>query len=401
MINGKNIILAVTGSIAAYKATYIIRDLIKLGASVKVIMTDASCGFITPLTLSTLSKNPVLIDFVKKGNTGEWNNHVELGLWADAFLVAPATANTLAKMVTGHADSFMLATYLSAKCPTFIAPAMDLDMYKHGSTKDNLQKLLDRNSHIIYPESGELASGLEGEGRLAEPENIVSFLSKYFRESQPLTGKKILITAGPTHEPIDPVRFIGNHSSGKMGFALAKKAINLGADVTLVAGPVALQTPKGVTRIDIQTAKDLLEVCKLEAEKHDVIIAAAAVADYTPKEVSSTKVKKKADDWNIELVKTHDVLKWMGDHKKEAQLLVGFALETNNEVENANKKLVKKNLDFIVLNSLQNKGAGFKHDTNQITILTKENKKIDFELKAKDEVALDILMQIVELERVK
>lgn len=397
MLNGKKIILAVTGSIAAYKATFIIRNLIKSGATVKVIMTEASCSFITPLTLATLSKNPVLIDFTKEGNSGEWNNHVDLGLWADAFIVAPATANTLAKMVTGHADSFLLATYLSAKCPVFVAPAMDLDMFQHGSTKDNLSTLIKRDNYIIYPESGELASGLVGEGRLAEPENIVSYLEKYFEQNQPLLGKKILITAGPTYEPIDPVRFIGNHSSGKMGFALAKRAKELGAQVTLIAGPVALDTPEGVDRINITTANNLFETCKAYYKFQDIIIMAAAVADYTPKTVSDIKIKKKADDWSIELEKTVDVLNWIGENKQAEQFLVGFALETNNEKENAHKKLVKKNLDFIVLNSLQNKGAGFKHNTNQVTILTKENKTIDFELKSKEDVALDILMQVIEM----
>lgn len=397
MLNGKKIILAVTGSIAAYKATFIIRYLIKSGATVKVIMTEASCSFITPLTLSTLSKNPVLIDFTKKGNTGEWNNHVDLGLWADAFLVAPATANTLAKMVTGHADSFLLATYLSAKCPVFIAPAMDLDMFQHGSTKDNLTTLTNRDNFIIYPESGELASGLIGEGRLAEPENIVFFLEEYFQKEQPLLGLKVLITAGPTFEPIDPVRFIGNHSSGKMGFALAKRAKELGAQVILIAGPVALETPEGVERINITTANDLFETCKIHYSSQDIIIMAAAVADYTPVSVSDIKIKKKAEDWNVELTKTTDVLNWVGANKLPEQFLVGFALETNNEKENALKKLKKKKLDFIVLNSLKNKGAGFKHNTNQITILTKENKTIDFELKSKDDVALDILMQIIEM----
>lgn len=399
MLNGKKIILAVSGSIAAYKATYIIRDLIKLGASVKVIMTEASCSFITPLTLSTLSKNPVLIDFTKDDNTGEWNNHVDLGLWADAFLVAPATANTLSKMVTGHVDSFMLATYLSAKCPVFVAPAMDLDMYKHGSTKDNLEKLKERGNYIISPERGELASGLVGEGRLAEPENIVSFLTDFFKRSQPLLGKKVMITAGPTYEPIDPVRFIGNHSSGKMGFSIAKKAEELGAEVTLIAGPVALATPKNVTRIDIKTAKDLFETCKLEYKSQDIVIMAAAVADYTPKTISSTKIKKSDNDWSIDLQKTQDVLKWVGEHKQKEQFLVGFALETNNEVDNAKKKLIKKNLDFIVLNSLQDKGAGFKRNTNKITILRKDNKKVEFELKSKEDVALDILNQIIELNK--
>ena len=395
MLKGKKIILAVTGSIAAYKATYIVRELIKSGASVRVIMTEASCRFITPLTLSTLSKNPVLIDFTKDSETGEWNNHVDMGLWADAFLVAPATANTLSKMVSGHADSFLMATFLSAKCPVFVAPAMDLDMFKHESTKSNLSLLKDRKAEIIAPESGELASGLVGEGRLAEPENIVAYLEAYFAKNQPLLGKKILITAGPTFEPIDPVRFIGNHSSGKMGYAIAARAKELGAEVTLVSGPTALSTPEGVNRLNITTANDLFETCKQNYAAQDIIIMAAAVADYTPKTVSNIKIKKKADDWSIELEKTVDVLKWVGENKLEKQFLVGFALETNNEEENALKKLVKKNLDFIVLNSLQDKGAGFKHDTNKITILTKENKKTEFELKTKDEVADDILQQVL------
>lgn len=395
MLKGKKIILAVTGSIAAYKATYIVRELIKSGASVKVIMTEASCHFITPLTLSTLSKNPVLIDFTKDSQTGEWNNHVDMGLWADAFLVAPATANTLSKMVAGHADSFLMAVFLSARCPVFVAPAMDLDMFKHASTNENLATLKSREVEIIAPENGELASGLVGEGRLAEPENIEAYLAAYFKKNQPLLGKKVLITAGPTFEPIDPVRFIGNHSSGKMGYAIAQKAKELGAEVTLVSGPTALKNPEGVYRIDITTANDLFETCKKNYLDQDIIIMAAAVADYTPKTVSSIKIKKKADDWSIELEKTVDVLKWVGAHKVKGQFLVGFALETNNEEENALKKLVKKNLDFIVLNSLQDKGAGFKHNTNKITILTKHNKKTEFELKSKDDVAADILQQVL------
>ncbi len=395
MLKGKKIILAVTGSIAAYKATYIVRELIKSGASVRVIMTEASCRFITPLTLSTLSKNPVLIDFTKSSKTGEWNNHVDMGLWADAFLVAPATANTLSKMVSGHADSFLMATFLSAKCPVFVAPAMDLDMFKHESTKSNLALLKERSVEIIAPESGELASGLVGEGRLAEPENIKEYLEAYFKTSQPLLGKKVLITAGPTFEPIDPVRFIGNHSSGKMGYAIAEKARALGANVTLVSGPTALVPPEGVSRLNITTANELFETCKEHYAEQDIIIMAAAVADYTPKTVSTIKIKKKADDWSIELEKTVDVLKWVGENKIDGQFLVGFALETNNEEENAHKKLVKKNLDFIVLNSLQDKGAGFKHDTNKIKILTKDNKKVEFELKTKDEVANDILSQVL------
>lgn len=395
MLNGKNIILAVSGSIAAYKTAYIIRDLIKLGASVKVIMTEASCDFITPITLSTLSKNPVYIDFIKEDNTGEWNNHVELGLWADAMLVAPATANTISKMANGHSDSFLLATYLSAKCPVFIAPAMDLDMYKHKSTKDNIEKLKNRNDKIIYSEVGELASGLVGEGRLAEPNNIILFLEKYFKKQQPLYGKKILITAGPTYEPIDPVRFIGNNSSGKMGFSIAKKAKELGADVTLISGPVSIQQPKNINVINITTAKELLETCKKHYKNNDIVIMTAAVADYTPKTTYDKKVKKKEQNWTIELEKTEDILMWLGKNKTKKQFLVGFALETNDEEKNAIKKLENKKLDFIVLNSLKDKGAGFKHDTNKITIIRKDNKVIKFELKEKEKVALDILNQII------
>lgn len=308
MLNGKKIILAVSGSIAAYKSALIIRLLIKAGASVKVIMTEASEDFITPLTLATLSKNPVLKDFTKDDDSGEWNNHVDLGLWADAIMVAPATANTIAKMVSGHADSLLLAVYLSARCPVFVAPAMDLDMYKHESTQENLETLVERGNLIIQPESGELASGLIGEGRLTEPDHILEFLDNYFAEKASLYGLKLLVSAGPTHEPIDPVRFIGNHSSGKMGFALAEEAVKRGADVTLIAGPVSLETPHGVNRINVKTAQDMFEACTGDFEAQDIIIMAAAVADYTPIEVASEKVKKKADNWGIELKKTKDVL---------------------------------------------------------------------------------------------
>lgn len=391
MLNGKKIILAVSGSIAAYKSALIIRLLIKAGASVKVIMTEAAEQFITPLTLSTLSKNPVLKDFTKDADSGEWNNHVELGLWADAIIVAPATANTIAKMVSGHADSLLLAVYLSARCPVIVAPAMDLDMYQHESTRDNLKTLVERGNLIIKPESGELASGLIGEGRLTEPEHILKFLNKYFGEKASLNGLKVMISAGPTHEPIDPVRFIGNHSSGKMGFELAEEAVKRGADVTLITGPVSLETPRGVDRINIKTAKEMFDACVGNFDKQDVIIMAAAVADYTPVEVASEKVKKKADCWSIELKKTKDVLSWLGENKKMNQKLIGFALETENEQANAVVKLEKKKLDLIVLNSLKDKGAGFQHNSNKVTIIDRNNKVTNFELKSKQEVAMDIL----------
>jgi phosphopantothenoylcysteine decarboxylase / phosphopantothenate---cysteine ligase len=391
VLKGKNIILAVSGSISAYKAAYIIRLLIQSEASVKVIMTDASEHFITPLTLSTLAKHPVYKDFTKNENTGEWNNHVELGLWADALLVAPATANTIAKMATGHADSFLLATYLSAKCPVFIAPAMDIDMYKHGSTQDNLNLLTTRKNHIIYPESGELASGLFGEGRLAEPENILKFLLDYFAAQLTLNGKKVLITAGPTYEHIDPVRFIGNHSSGKMGMALVEEAVSRGAEVTLIHGPLSLQISKSIrSTIAVTSANEMLLACRAEFDKNDIVVMAAAVADYTPDVVSASKIKKTNEQWSIPLKKTVDILHWMGQEKRDNQLLIGFALETDNEIAHAWDKLKRKNLDAIVLNSLQNRGAGFKTDTNQITILDRNNKCINFELKNKSAVAADI-----------
>jgi len=394
MLHGKNIILAVSGSIAAYKAAFITREFIKAGASVKVILTEAAEQFVTPITLATLSKNPVTKDFVKDDDSGTWNNHVDLGLWADAFVLAPATANTLSKMADGHADNFMLATYLSARCPVFVAPAMDLDMFKHPSNQDNLQTLKVHGVEVINPESGELASGLIGEGRLAEPENIVKYVSDYFKAKLPLAGKKVLITAGPTYEAIDPVRFIGNHSSGKMGFALAEEARAQGATVTLVAGPVALKTPKSVNRIDVTSASDMFEACKNNYSAADIVIMSAAVADYTPKIIEEQKVKKSEDSWSIELKKTTDILSWVGQHKNANQILVGFALETENELEHAKQKLVKKNLDLIVLNSLNDKGAGFKHDTNQVTLLDRSNKLEKFELKSKSEVAKDIINRI-------
>jgi phosphopantothenoylcysteine decarboxylase/phosphopantothenate--cysteine ligase len=395
MLKGKNVVLAVTGSIAAYKSALIVRLLAKQGALVKVVMTKSAIDFITPLTLSTLSNNPVFSDFTSSKDKGTWNNHVDLGLWADYMVVAPATANTLSKMATGEVDNFMMAVYLSAKCPVYIAPAMDLDMYKHPSTKDNISKLESFGNTIIYPESGELASGLEGEGRLAEPEYILSFLSNDIKSKKPLFGKRFLISAGPTHEPLDPVRFLGNRSTGRMGYALAQRAFELGADVTLVSGPVSLELPNaGIKRIMITSAEDMFGAMTEHYDSVDVVIMAAAVADYTPMEVSDIKIKKAEDDLKIPLKRTKDILAYLGENKK-SQTLVGFALETNNEVENAKKKITKKKLDFIVLNSLKDKGAGFAHNTNKISIIGKDNNVIDFELKSKLEVADDILQHLI------
>ena len=390
MLNGKNVLLAVTGSIAAYKSAFIIRELITKGAYVRLIMTESACEFITPLTLSTLAKSPVIKDFVKDDDTGEWNNHVDLGIWADLMLIAPATANTMAKLVTGHADSFLLATYLSAKCPVFVAPAMDLDMYKHPSTQENIQKLIERKVGIIYPESGELASGLIGEGRLAEPENIIEHINQYLLGKASLKGKKVLISAGPTYEAIDPVRFIGNHSSGKMGFSLSKIAIERGAEVTLVSGPVDLDTPQGVNRINVKSAHQMFNEMKAAYNSVDIVIMAAAVADYTIVNPEDEKIKKKDQSFEIKLEKTIDILKYLGENKRR-QILVGFALETENELSNAKEKLKKKNLDAIILNSLKDKGAGFGTDTNKITIIPQNNKIVSFELKEKLKVAEDIL----------
>lgn len=379
-----------SGSIAAYKSALLVRLLVKEGAEVKVIMTEAAKDFITPLTLSTLSKNPVLSSFTK-GDTGEWNNHVELGLWADAMIIAPASANTLAKCANGIADNLLIATYLSAKCTVFFAPAMDLDMYKHPSTIENLRKLTSYGNQIINAEFGELASGLVGEGRLAEPEQIVHELTRYFSKNPIFEGKKVLITAGPTQEPIDPVRFISNHSSGKMGFAIAEAFEMAGADVTLVSGPVAIPSPKGVKVEKVQSAKQMFEATAKYFAESDIVVLSAAVADYTPLHVADKKIKKKEDVFNIELTKTTDIAATLGQQKKTGQIIVGFALETDNEFENAKGKLERKNFDFVVLNSLQDSGAGFRYDTNKIKIIDREGSVFDFDLKTKKEVAQDIL----------
>ncbi len=389
MLKGKNVLLAVTGSIAAYKSTYLVRELIKKGSNVKVIQTESSLQFVTPITLSTLSKNPVTKDFIKNEDTGEWNNHVALGEWADIMLIAPATAHTISNLVTGKADSFFLATFLSCSAPVFVAPAMDLDMFKNESTQDNLNTLTKRGIHIIDPDEGELASGLEGKGRMKEPEDIVVFLNEYLLSKATLRGKKILVSAGPTYELIDPVRFIGNHSSGKMGFAIAEEAASRGATVTLVTGPVHLTTPDQVSRKDVVSAEEMKNTLLHYFDDADVLIMAAAVADYKPKVVSDEKIKKNDAELSLELVKTDDILKEIVKNKKQ-QFVVGFALETNNEQENAKQKLVHKKLDAIVLNSLNDSGAGFGHDTNKVTIITANEEK-SYTLKSKKEVASDIL----------
>ncbi len=394
MLKGKNVLLAVTGSIAAYKSSYLVRELIKNGSNVRVILTESSLQFVTPITLSTLSKNPVLKDFIKDQNTGEWNNHVALGEWADMMLIAPATAHTISNLVTGKADSFLLATFLSCNAPVFVAPAMDLDMFKNESTQSNLKTLSERGIHIIDPDEGELASGLEGKGRMKEPEDIVFFLNDYLLSKATLKGKKILISAGPTYEYIDPVRFIGNHSSGKMGFAIAEEAASRGASVILVTGPVNLTTPDSVFRKDVVSAEEMKCTVLEYFNDTDILIMAAAVADYKPKKISDHKIKKKEYELNLELVKTDDILKVVAQNKKN-QFVVGFALETNNEKEHAKQKLIDKKLDAIVLNSLNDKGAGFGHDTNKVTIITPYKEK-SYDLKTKKEVAIDILNFIEE-----
>ncbi|RCS27363.1 bifunctional phosphopantothenoylcysteine decarboxylase/phosphopantothenate--cysteine ligase CoaBC [Polaribacter sp. WD7] len=396
VLSGKKILLGITAGIAAYKTASLVRLFIKLGAEVKVVMTPASKDFITPLTLSTLSKNPVHSTFYDKEDENElWNNHVDLGLWADYFLIAPATANTLSKMANGTCNNLLLATYLSAKCPVYFAPAMDLDMYKHNSTKQSLDKLQSFGNVMIPATSGELASGLVGEGRMAEPEDIVSFIEKDVLSKLPLKGKKVLITAGPTYEAIDPVRFIGNHSSGKMGFAIANTAANLGAEVILISGPSHQKIQHSfVDRIDVVSANQMYAAAHKYYNSVDIAILSAAVADYAPKNSASQKIKKKDASLEIQLAPTKDILASLGAIKKH-QYLVGFALETNNELENAKGKLQRKNLDAIVLNSLQDKGAGFATDTNKITIIDKDLKQKSFELKSKVAVAKDIMNEII------
>jgi phosphopantothenoylcysteine decarboxylase/phosphopantothenate--cysteine ligase len=392
---GKKIVLGVTGSIAAYKAAVLTRLLVKAGAEVKVVMTDSAKEFITPLTLSTLSKNPVLTEFIKD-ETGQWNNHVELGLWADLILIAPASANTIAKMAKGICDNLLLAVYLSARCPVFLAPAMDLDMLAHDSTQDNLKKIKSFGNHFVDPAYGELASGLIGTGRMAEPEEIVSQLESFLKHGQKLKGKTVLVTAGPTHEAIDPVRFIGNHSSGKMGFAIAESLADCGAQVNLITGPTNQHTVHpGISVKKILSAEDMYNACMELFPKTDIAVLAAAVADYKPIVVANQKIKKKEETLTLELTKTHDIAASLGKLKHNGQVIVGFALETEHEHNNAMKKLETKNFDLIVLNSLNDSGAGFGHDTNKISIIDKQNVR-SFDLKSKKEVAHDIVSAIIE-----
>jgi phosphopantothenoylcysteine decarboxylase / phosphopantothenate---cysteine ligase len=396
MLQGKKIVLGVTGSIAAYKAAVLTRLLVKAGAEVNVVMTDSAKTFITPLTLSTLSKNPVHSEFIKD-ESGQWNNHVELGLWADAMIIAPASANTLAKMATGRCDNLLMAVYLSARCPVFLAPAMDLDMLKHDATQDNLEKITSFGNRIIDPTYGELASGLTGTGRMAEPEEIVAELQSFFKNGNALKGKTVLVTAGPTYEAIDPVRFIGNHSSGKMGYALAESLANLGATVNLVSGPTALHTshPNVIVK-NVMSAEEMYEACMELFPASDIAVLAAAVADYKPTVKADQKIKKKDETLVIELTKTKDIAASLGKLKQQGQVIVGFALETEQEKENALKKLEAKNFDLIILNSLNDKGAGFGHDTNKITLIDRSQTVKSFELKSKKEVAHDIVSAILD-----
>lgn len=396
MLKGKHIILGVTGSIAAYKAASLVRLLVKEGVEVKVVMTPLAKEFITPLTMATLSKNPILVDFYNPEN-GDWHSHVALGLWADLYLIAPASANTIGKMAAGIADNLLLTTYLSAKCPVVVAPAMDLDMYRHPATQRNLEVLRSYGNMIVEPESGELASGLVGKGRMEEPERIAEFVKEYFQGRQDLQGKKILVTAGPTYEKIDPVRFIGNYSSGKMGFALAEELAGRGAEVVLVAGPVDLSVRHpAIRRVDVESAAEMRDAAVAEFPKCDAAILSAAVADFTPKTRADEKIKRGKEDMRLELVPTHDIAADLGRMKRHGQVLAGFALETNDEENNALSKLRRKNFDFIVLNSLNDKGAGFGVDTNKVTIIDKEENKREYALKSKREVAGDIVDKLKE-----
>lgn len=396
-MGGKKIILALTGSIAAYKSAFLLRLLVKAGAEVQVLMTQAATRFIAPLTLSTLSKKPVLTE-VTSGEA--WNNHVELGSWADAMIIAPATANTLAKLANGFCDNIVTAVYLSARCPVYLAPAMDLDMWKHPATVENVKRLQLHGNYFLPVGFGELASGLVGEGRMAEPEDIVAFLNHFFQREKDFSGKNVLVTAGPTYEAIDPVRFIGNRSSGKMGVAIAEAFAQRGASVQLLLGPSLLQPAhSNIQTTRVESAQEMYEAALKLFEKIDIAVLAAAVADYRPKNTALEKIKKTQTDLTIELEKTPDIAAKLGERKRPDQIVVGFALETNDALKNATEKLVKKNFDFIVLNSLQDAGAGFNFDTNKITFLHQNNKRKDFELKPKSAVAEDILNEIISLNR--
>ena len=394
MLKGKKIVLGITGSIAAYKAAMLTRLFVKEGAEVQIVITPAGKEFITPVTLSALSNHPVISEFFAQRD-GSWNSHVDLGLWADAMVIAPATASTIAKMANGVADNMLITTYLSMKAPVFVAPAMDLDMFAHPATQHNIQTLLSFGNHIIEPASGELASHLVGKGRMEEPENIIKYIADYFSITQDLAGKKVLITAGPTYEKIDPVRFIGNYSSGKMGFALAEECASRGAQVTLIAGPVQLEThSQGITRYDVESAVEMMALSEKYFPEMDAAILSAAVADFTPETVSDKKIKREKDALELHLRPTVDIAASLGKMKKGNQKLVGFALETNDETNHALDKLVRKNFDFIVLNSLRDQGAGFRGDTNKVTILSSHGEFL-FPLKTKREVAKDIVNQLV------
>lgn len=395
MLENKKIVLGITGGIAAYKACNLARLLIKKGAEVQVVMTPSAKEFITPLTLSTLTHKPVVSEFFDRRD-GSWHSHVDIGLWADAMIVAPATASSIGKMANGIADNMLVTTYLSMKAPVFVAPAMDLDMYAHPSTRQNIQSLVAYGNHIIEPGTGFLASKLEGKGRMEEPEKIVEVVEQYFAKQQRLSGKKVLITAGPTYEKIDPVRFVGNYSSGKMGFALAESCALQGAEVTLVSGPVMLQTKHpAIRRIDVESAQEMYDAATSHFPEADITILSAAVADFTPETTADKKIKRKGDELVLNLRPTQDIAAALGTLKKDNQLLVGFALETDNEVQNAQSKMERKNLDFIVLNSLQDKGAGFRVDTNKITILDRQQGTTAYDVKTKQEVAEDIVEYIV------
>ena len=397
ILSGKKVLLGISGGIAAYKTPNLVRCLIKKGAEVKVVMTDSAKDFVTPLSLSTVSKNPVHSSFKSDDEDGVWNNHVELGLWADFMLICPATANTLFKMANGNCDNLLLGVYLSCKSETFFAPAMDLDMYKHQSTKESINKLISFGNILIPPAHGELASGLSGEGRLPEPHEIVDFIEKHYTKNLPLEGKKVLISAGPTIEQLDPVRYISNHSSGKMGYSLAETALSLGAEVKLISGPTNQSiSSENIKIVHIKTGNELLEAIRNDYNNSDIVIMAAAVSDYKPIEFSEKKIKKDNNELNIKFEKTTDILFELGQNKKN-QILVGFALENNNELSHAINKLEKKNLDLIVLNSLNDEGAGFGYDTNKITVVDCSGNVTPYKLKKKNEVADDVFKHIIEL----
>lgn len=399
MLKGKHIILGITGSIAAYKAAYIIRGLVKKGAEVQVVITPAGKEFITPITLSALSSKPVICDFFSNRD-GTWNSHVDLGLWADAMLIAPATASTIGKMANGIADNMLITTYLSCKAPVFVAPAMDLDMFAHPSTQQNLKRLRSFGNQIIEPTEGELASHLVGKGRMEEPDKIIAVLEKFFASQTNLEKKKIVITAGPTYEKIDPVRFIGNYSSGKMGFALAEACARQGADVTLIAGPVSLTaTHPNIHRVDVECADEMYEAAMTAFKDADAGILCAAVADYRPAVQADKKIKRKDGEMTLRLVENKDIAASLGAIKRDGQVLVGFALETNDETTNAENKLKQKNLDFIVLNSLRDPGACFRYDTNKISIIDRRGESVSYPLKSKQEVAIDIVNKLATLLR--